>query len=320
MTDTRILRYNLAQLFRGTMRKTLLISLIVITSSLFATRNAQEAYLATTQAMNNEKWDEAIFISEKLIHTDSSLAKEALFLRATAYLELGDYSQANKAFTKYLKQESDSKYFLEVLEKKFLIAEAYRGGKRKRLFGFNKTPPISSGTADALAIYDEVIHSMPHQDIAAKSLYSKGLLLQKKKEFKESNDALKELITSFPNHHLSCEAFVKIQWNYAHLASSLTQDSDLLEIARLNLERFKKAFPGEKKKIAQAKEAWNHMQSIYAKGLYDIARFYERTKKPKAAALYYQKILQAYGMTKWAGEANRRMLQLEKKDLHHSAS
>ena len=49
------------------------------------------------------------------------------------------------------------------------------------------------------------------------------------------------------------------------------------------------------------------MQEVYAKSFYEIAQFYERTKKPNASVLYYSKIIKTFPNTKSAELAKGRL-------------
>ena len=65
----------------------------------------------------------------------------------------------------YLKKSASPKHFEEAIEMKFAIAEFFREGGKKRLFGSHKLPAIMPAREDALKIYDEVITTLPHHDI-----------------------------------------------------------------------------------------------------------------------------------------------------------
>jgi outer membrane protein assembly factor BamD (BamD/ComL family) len=49
------------------------------------------------------------------------------------------------------------------------------------------------------------------------------------------------------------------------------------------------------------------MLEVYAKDLYETAKFYERTKKPKAAIIYYNKIVSKYPDTPTAIASQKRL-------------
>ncbi len=93
-----------------------------------------------------------------------------------AYFKLGQLEIANERFTTYLNHSASPKHFEEAIHYKFHVAESYRKGVKKPLFGSHKLPKIVSGEEDALQIYDEVITGLPHDDIAAKALLGKAEL------------------------------------------------------------------------------------------------------------------------------------------------
>jgi outer membrane protein assembly factor BamD (BamD/ComL family) len=62
------------------------------------------------------------------------------------------------------------------------------------------------------------------------------------------------------------------------------------------------------------------MKEVFASNLYDTGRFYERTKKPHAAQIYYNRILAKYPETKVAMSATRRLENMNKKSTVHVSS
>lgn len=97
----------------------------------------------------------------------------------------------------------------------------------------------------AIEIYDEVITTMPRDDLAAKSLYRKGVLLLRMEEYKKSIDSFQTLCRRFPKHPLAPDGYVGISDVYLTESKKEFPDSNKLELAEINLRKFKTHFPSE---------------------------------------------------------------------------
>jgi outer membrane assembly lipoprotein YfiO len=159
---------------------------------------------------------------------------------------------------------------------------------------------------EAIAIYEEVITALPHHELAAQALFGKAKLLLKDDEYKASIDAYQTLIRRFPKHPLSIESFIGIAHVYLIQSKERYPDQDFLDLAEINLKKFAFSFPGEER-IAEANTMLLEMKEIFANNLYETGRFYERTKKPHAAQIYYNRILVKYPDTKVAESATKRL-------------
>jgi len=274
---------------------------------------AHKLYGLTTQAYETENWTRLRHFSDKLYHefTHSPFANDALYYLAVSRYHTKDYVKANQLFTDYLKEKGNPKFYIEALNYKYKVAEALRNGAKVHMFG-NKGPKILSGKEYALEIYNELINSLPNEEIAAKAMFAKGQLLAEFNDYNEAVDTFEQLIRTFEKQQLAIESYIEIQKVYLAQVSPKTQDSDLLDLARLNIKKFSEAFPSEER-IQQTVEIYNQMLEVYAEGLYDIGRFFERTKKTEAAKIYYGRILHSFGSTKYAKLSKQRLVLLTQK-------
>ncbi|MCB1107171.1 MAG: outer membrane protein assembly factor BamD [Chlamydiia bacterium] len=279
--------------------------------------NVHQYYSKMIDHYQNEEWQKLAWKSQDLIadFPTSPFAKEALYYLGVAHYKLGEFEYANAAFTDCLKEELSPKLFDQVLRYKFEIARAFDEGVRVHLFGWNKMPKWLPAYEEAIEIYDEVITTLPRDDLAAQSLYRKGVLLLRMEEYTKSIEALQTLIRRFPKHPLAAEAFVGIGNVYLTECNQEFPDSNKLELAEINLRKFRYHFPSEPR-IAEAEKMLLGMKEKLAKDLLEIAEFYERTKKGKAAAIYYATILKRYPETKAAKKSEKRLKVLDVPDVY----
>ena len=296
--------------------KKALITLLGFTSLLWSVPEekipAHEVYAEIMEVFQEQAWEDLIDISKEFIVTypESSFIKEIYYVTGIAYFNLQDYEFANDYFTQYLKQ-SAPKHFEEAIYHKFLIAEQFRLGAKKRIFKWQKDPGYLSAKEDALLIYDEIVSTFPYHDLAAKALFGKALIQMENYDFTESIETFQQLIQKFPRHEYAIESYLEIGRVYLLKCQKEHLDPDLLDRAENNFSKFKKAFPGEER----LKNAWKTLAEIketFAQNLYETGRFYERTKKKGASVIYYAKVVSKFPNTKAAKLSQKRLDTLQK--------
>lgn len=261
----------------------------------------------------NQKWEDVYFLchvmQKQFAH--SSYLPETYFYWGISSFYLKDYGKANECLSQYLKMSPTPKFFDQVLSYKFAIAELYREGERKHLLGWNKMPRWLPSEAEAIEIYDEVIASLPHHDLAAKSLYGKGVLLHYYDDYKQSVETLELLVQRFPKHHLSSQAFVEIGKVYLSQANNKQLDPTLIDQSEINLRKFHLAFPSDEK-IEQVEKNHQKLKGAFADGLYEIGAYYKRASKNGAAKLYFEKIISDFPLTEAAKKSSADLKTLKK--------
>lgn len=176
---------------------------------------------------------------------------------------------------------------------KFNIANRLKDGAKRRFFNSKRFPKWRCGDSLALKIYDEIIETIPCHDFAAQSLFAKGYMLWQKQDYDESIDAYQCLIRRFPKHELTPMGYIAINRVFLEQCRLEFQNPDLLQLAQINLKRFKQEFPRDEN-LHIAEEDVQAIKECYADGLYKTGAFYEKTCKPKAALIYYQNAIDQF--------------------------
>jgi len=273
-----------------------------------ATMSVQEHYSLLLEVFQKEEWKEVIQQSNILIKNfpTSPFFQEAFYYMAAAYFHLNDFDLANQHLTTYLRKQTALQHFRDALELKFQVAEKFREGFKKHIGGYEILPQWMPAKAEAIKIYDEVINALPNDDLAAKALFGKAVLLLEDDEYNSSIETYQTLIRRFPRHPLAPDAYVEIAKVYLIESQEKYPDADYLDLASINLRKFRQDFPTDDR-LTMAEGLFADMQEVYAKSFYEIAQFYERTKKPNASVLYYSKIIKTFPNTKSAELAKGRL-------------
>ncbi|HEX2580193.1 MAG TPA: outer membrane protein assembly factor BamD [Rhabdochlamydiaceae bacterium] len=273
-----------------------------------ATMSVQEHYGLLLEAVQNQRWEEVIQQATIMVQNfpDSPFYQESFYFLGLGFFHKEDFEIANQYLTTYLKKQTALQHFREAIELKFQIADRFGGGYKKHLGGVEFLPRWMPAKEEAIEIYDEVINALPNDDLAAKALFGKGKVILDNEEYSSSIEVFQTLIRRFPKHALAPDAYIEIGKVYLIESKERYPDVDFLDLATLNLKKFRQDFPSDER-IETAENILAEMQEVYAKSFYDIAKFYERTKKPHASILYYSKIIKAFPNTKSADLSKKRL-------------
>lgn len=260
----------------------------------------------------NQDWQRLAWKCKEVIadFPTSPFAREAFYYLGVAHMNLGEFEYANHAFSDYLKEDLAPKFFDQVIQYKFQIAREFDGGARVHLFGWHKMPKWLPAYEEAIAIYDEVITTLPRDDLAAQSLYHKGMLFLRMEEYKKSVESFQTLIRRFPKHPLAIDSYIGVGNAYLTECDNDFPDVNKLELMEINLRNFHQHFPNEPR-LEEGEKMVLGMKEKLAADLLEIAEFYERTKKKKAAHIYYETILKRYPETEAAKKSDKRLKVLD---------
>lgn len=277
-----------------------------------ATLPVEEHYNMGINALNNKDFNEAKhqfrIVTINFPHT--SWGKEGFYFLGASYYHDDDKDLANQSFSAYLQENPNPKYFEETFQYKLAIADAFKKGAKRHIFGFEKLPAWMPDKDLAIAIYDEIISSLPNNDMAAKAYLSKADLLRKREEYRSSIEAFQQIIRKFPRSDFAAKAYVQIARTYLQQAQIDVHNPDILPLAQINLKKFTQDFPRDEK-IKQAEENLLEMKEIFACALFETGQFYERKKQPKASVLYYHSAIVQFPDTKVAASCKERIEALQ---------
>lgn len=240
---------------------------------------------------------------------NATMGQDACFFLGVCWMNLNELDFANDAFTLYLKCKNNPAYFLEAIQYKFEIAEAFRCGAKRRILNTKQLPKWGDSTKLALQIYDEVIAAMPCHELAAQALYSKGQMHWVNKQYRESIECYQAICKRFPKNPLAPNSYIVINKIYLDQCQNEFQNPDILAFAQINLKRFKQEFPREER-LEEAESDVMCIKEVYAKGLYETGQFYERTYHPHASVIYYSNAIRQFPDTQVAGLCRDRLIGL----------
>lgn len=285
----------------------------IVDADLIPTLPGEAHFGIGMEAFENHNWTETV--RQLTIVTrhfsNAPYAQEAFFYLGIAYFKCEELEFSNDAFSSYIDCQTNPQCFLEAVQFKLAIADQFRCGAKRRFFGLKQLPKWLSAKDKALGIYDEVVAAMPCHDIAARALFAKASLQWECQDYRETVTTYQMLIRRFPKHELAAESYLMISQVYLDQAHVEFQNPDLIAFAELNLRRFKADFPSEER-IVLAETNYQYINEVYAHGLYDTGRFYERVGKPCSSVIYYNQVLSLFANTNTAKCCQDRLNELAK--------
>ena len=95
---------------------------------------------------------------------------------------------------------------------------------------------------------------------------------------------------------------------YLDQSRNTSLDLDILDMAEVNLRKFKLAFPRDPR-ISEAETLFAETEELFAQNLLETGLFFERTKKVPASVIYFNKVIAKYPATKAAEKAREKLAQ-----------
>ena len=274
----------------------------------------QEGYNLIMTSYKQKRWEELLQRCEVFAkeYQASDFSSDVRYYEGIAYFHIGDYDLANQKISYYLEHYASEKFFEEAFSYKFEIAQKFESGERLHVFGSKKMPKLVWPGEEIIAIYDEIIKTLPRHELAAKSLFRKASILFKDEDHKEAVEVFQTLIRRFPKHPITPDAYVEIAKVYLDQSKTNFADSDLIDLSEINLRNFYHSFPQDKR-LTEAQDLLLSLRDRYAKDIWETAQFFERRNKKIAAVLYYQKVLEQFPESSYAKKSILRLEALKSK-------
>lgn len=231
-------------------------------------------------------------------------AADAQFEYSKLLRESGKFEDAYDGFQKFVTDYRQSSRFMDAVQQQFQIAEESRTGKHSTIFVII---PAKVGPTKLIEMYQGVIRNAPFSKYAAPAQFAIGEIYQDKGEKALADASFQQVVDNHPGTQLAAEAQFRIgSLNNAN--AKRTQDSANLVKARDALEIYKSTHPSGDR-IGEIEALKKQNTELSASRSLEIAQFYEKSGKPKAAAIYYNEAIK-YGSAESSVKARERLAAL----------
>ncbi|MEI6033248.1 MAG: outer membrane protein assembly factor BamD [Verrucomicrobiae bacterium] len=230
----------------------------------------------------------------------SPLASQAQFHIAEIVESSGDLSKAFDAFQVLVTRYPDTPEFEKAVTKQVLIANSFLAGRHLSIFGLAIVP----ATERAEQMFTSILKNAPFSKNAPIAQFNLGLTYEKQGKTKEASAAYQTVLDKYPRSSIADDAVYQIGYIYMQIGTTgHSQDLSALVQAKNTFEDFLLQYPNSEK-AAQARDNLASIGGRESGDLLTIAKFYDRYKNYRAAAIYYNDVIR-----RQPGTANAKFAQ-----------
>lgn len=243
----------------------------------------------------------------------SDYAPQAQYLVGRSYEAKGKDEKAFKEYQKLLEKQPKTANYQEILERQYAIANKFLAGKWFKLWGVIPFFPSMDRTA---GLYENIVKNGPYSDVAPQAQMKIGAAREKQKNYPL---AAKAYETAADRYHdrpqFASDALYKQGLAYQKQAQKADYDQSTAGQAIATFTDFMTLFPVDPR-VKEAQTIISSLRKEQARGNFQIARFYEKRHRWRAAETYYNEVVNlslddpksAYGI-----EAKQRIDDIKKR-------
>ncbi len=210
-----------------------------------------------------------------------------------AQFEVGSIHEAEKnedrafeAYQKLLDRYAGSDLFGEAVQRQFEIATRSMNTKTTRVLGLF---PSKAQPSRLIEMYRQIANNAPYSKYAPLAIYQIGLLNRKAGKQNEAILAFEEVVESYPSDPKAREARLRII-EVRGDNSEKTRDGRQLERYQDEVEIFIQGNEDDPRS-EELRAKLGKLQDRDAEKKFNIGRYYEKKGNLRAAAIYYQDVL-----------------------------
>lgn len=261
------------------------------------------------QYLAREEYETALEVIKawlKQYGSTSTRYPEGLYVQGTAYLGTGEYRAAHETYQKLLNDYPGSEYAERALKGEFTIAEQYLAGKRRKaFFGLFRVKDREGG----VKIMDDMVANYADTPLAEMAQMSKADYYYARNEFELAQDEYVAFANAYPRSRWHPRALLQSARSALSSFPGVKFDDAALVEAEERFNQFRKAYP-ESANQNGVDVILEEVAGKRAQKTYEIARFYDKTRKWGAAVYYYRATVRNWPGTPAAAQAEQRLTVL----------
>jgi outer membrane protein assembly factor BamD len=156
------------------------------------------------------------------------------------------------------------------------------------------------------------VRNAPYGHLTARAQYDIGRAREKQGSPDLAIEAYQSLVEKFPNDPLAVDAQYQIGYIWFSAAKAGTYDPEAPGRARVAFEDFLYRYP-KSEKASQARENLALIEKKETKGSLEIAQYYDKAKRYRAAVVYYNEVIRLQPGSAESEIAKKRIAQLRAK-------
>lgn len=274
------------------------------------TGNAKELFEIGQAAEKDGNIKRAIKAYRTLVrkYPKDGLAPGAGYRSAELQEQVHSYLEAAAAYRYIVERYPSNPHFNDAIEAQFRIGEMYLNGKKIKFLGIS----FVSALDRAVEIFAAVIRTAPYGKYTARAQFDIGLAREKQGSNDAALQAYQAVVDKFPNDPVAADAQYQVGYIWFTAARAGTKDKAATDKAKTAFQDFLFRYP-KSEKVAQARANLQLLGSKETMGSFAIAKYYDKQKKYRAAAIYYNEVIRQQPGSAESTQAKKRIEQLRSK-------
>jgi outer membrane protein assembly factor BamD len=235
----------------------------------------------------------------------SNSAQDAQFGLAECLSGIRYYYQAYKEYQKLIEKHPNTSHFDTVLQRQFEIGNLFLAGERQKAWGIRWFP----SSERTIEIFETVVKNGPYSPVASEAQYRIGLTYEKQGDYLAAVHAYEKILERYPKSPIAETAQFQIGAAYKKESQRSEYDQNAANQAIAAFTDFLLRYP-DSEKVPLAQQYQVALKEEQAKGLFNIGRFYEKSKEYKAALIYYNDVIETNPKSDWAAHAKDKVAKL----------
>jgi len=272
--------------------------------------NAQELFSKAQELEKKGNISGAIKAYRNLVrrHPRDTLAPGSLYRMAQLHEQIHQPLKAAQAYNILTDKFPKSERFDEAIEGLFRIGEVYLAGKKVKILGI----PFKASMEEAANIFMAIIRTAPYGKYTARATFDLGRAREKQGSNDAAIAAYQSVVEKFPNDPVAIDAQYQIGYIWTQTTRSGSYDATAAAKAKTGFQDFIYRYPNSEK-AAQARENLKRMEGNQTSNAFEIARFYDKQKHYRAAAIYYNDVIRQQPGSREGDRAKKRISELRAK-------
>ena len=238
----------------------------------------------------------------------SDYAPDAEYLIGRCLETTGNDETAFKAYQNIIEKYPRSSRYEEVLWRQYEIANRFLGGEWFRIWG---TIPLYPSMDQTAQMFDKIVNNGPYSDVAPHAQLRIGAAREKEKDYPEAVKAYATAADRYYNQPtIAADALFREGLSYARQAAKAEYDQSTAVQAIERFTDFITLYPNDRR-VPRAEKAIAWLKTEQVRGNFEIAQFYQKSKKWNGALVYYNEVLQLDPNSPYAASARQRIEALK---------
>jgi outer membrane protein assembly factor BamD (BamD/ComL family) len=243
----------------------------------------------------------------------SDFAPQAQYLVARVYEARKHDEKAFNEYQRLLEKYPKVQNYEEVLQRQFDIATRFLNGQWFRLWGYIPIFPSMEKTTE---MYRKLVKNGPYSDVAAQSQLNMAAASEKREDYAKAVKMYEKAADLYSDRKaVAAEALFKAGMAYYKQAKAAEYDQNAATQAIATFSDYVALHP-EHAQVPEAQQIIAELKTEKARGAFQIAKFYEKSKRWHGARVYYNQVIdpiEGDPNSEYAEEARERLEIINRK-------